>query len=154
MNGPVQLLKRTQKRELGRYAYEERMPDHIARIISEEDGQNTLPGVIPNLAHLLSRDSDVETAYLCTEHAVQVHKLSDEGAHFCGYRNMQMLCLAVGLSGHQNAGELDLRRKLSVPQLQDLIEQAWDSGINAHGRIQTGGIKETRKHVGTSEVGV
>jgi hypothetical protein len=122
-------------------------------MIVEEDDQNTLPGVMPKLALLLSRDSDVETAYLCTEHAVQVHKLPDEGAHFCGYRNMQMLCLAVGLSGHRYTGELDLRRKLSIPQLQDLIEQAWDSGINAHGRVQTGGIKATRKHVGTSEVG-
>lgn len=154
MNGPLQLLKRRQKRELGRHAFEASIPDHIARIIAEEDDQNTLPGVIPKLARLLSRDSDVETAYLCIEHTVQVHKLPDEGAHFCGYRNMQMLCLAIGLSGHQGVGEVDLSRKLSIPQLQDFIERAWSSGINAHGRVQTGGIKGTRKHVGTSEVGI
>jgi hypothetical protein len=129
------------------------MPDHIAHVISEENDQNTLPGVIPQLARLLSRDSGVETAYLCTEHAIQVHNLPDEGAHFCGYRNMQMLCLAVGLSEQREAGEIDLSRKLSIPQLQDLIERAWDSGVNAHGKVQTGGIKGTRKHVGTSEVG-
>ena len=128
------------------------MPNHIARMISQEDDRNTVTGVIPQLAHLLSRDGDVQAAYLCTEHAVQVHKLPDEGAHFCGYRNMQMLCLAIGLSGHEIVGEIDLRQKLSIPQLQDLIEQAWDRGSNAHGRVATGGIKGTRKHVGTSEV--
>lgn len=40
----------------------------------------------------------------------------------------------------------------SVFEIQDLIEKAWDMGYNAHGRIETGGIKDTRKHVGTSEV--
>jgi hypothetical protein len=128
------------------------MPERIANLISNEDDQNTLPGVIPRLGHLLSRDPGVEVAYLCTEHAVQIHKLPGEGAHFCGYRNMQMLCLALGLSGQTTTREIDLRRKLSIPQLQDLVEGAWDRGINAHGWQQTGGIKGTRKHVGTSEV--
>ena len=128
------------------------MPERIANLISNEDDENTLPGVIPRLRHLLSRDPDVGVAYLCTEHAVHIHKLLGEGAHFCGYRNMQMLCLALGLSGRQTAGKVDLRRKLSISQLQDLIEGAWNRGINAHGRKQTGGIKGTRKHVGTSEV--
>ncbi len=144
LNGLPPLLRLTQKRELGRHAFEQRMPDHIARTIALEDDRNAITGVIPLLARLLSRDSDVDTAYLCTEHAVQVHKLPDEGAHFCGYRNLQMLCLAIGLSGYHHIGELDLRRKLSIAQLQDLIERAWDTGINAHGRVQTGGIKGTR----------
>lgn len=128
------------------------MPERITKFIAKEDNQNATFEIIPKLALLLNRSPDVEAAYLCTEHAVQVHKLSDEGAHFCGYRNIQMLCLALGRSGYSKVGDVDLQPKLNIPQLQDLVERAWDQGINAHGRIQTGGIKGTRKHVGTSEV--
>ena len=40
----------------------------------------------------------------------------------------------------------------SIPDIQDLIEDAWDSGFNVQGRNETGGIKGTRKYIGTSEV--
>lgn len=40
----------------------------------------------------------------------------------------------------------------TVFQIQDLIEEAWDKGYNPNGRIETGGIKGTRKHIGTPEV--
>lgn len=43
----------------------------------------------------------------------------------------------------------------SIPtifQIQGLIEAAWDQGINAQGRIETGGIRGTRKYIGTPEV--
>ena len=33
-----------------------------------------------------------------------------------------------------------------------MIEQAWDMGFNSSGRIETGGIKGTRKYIGTPEV--
>lgn len=39
----------------------------------------------------------------------------------------------------------------SVFDLQDLIENAWDQGINSRGRIETGGIRLTRKYIGTPE---
>jgi zinc finger-containing ubiquitin peptidase 1 len=39
----------------------------------------------------------------------------------------------------------------SIFQIQDWIEAAWDLGINAQGRIETGGIKGTRKYIGTPE---
>ena len=39
-----------------------------------------------------------------------------------------------------------------VLQLQNMIEQAWDSGINEVGRLETGGIRGTRKYIGTPEV--
>lgn len=39
----------------------------------------------------------------------------------------------------------------SIFQIQDLIEHAWDMGYNAQGRIETGGIKGTRKYIGTPE---
>lgn len=46
----------------------------------------------------------------------------------------------------------DEKRGPSVLELQDMIERAWDMGFNSHGRIATGGIRGTRKHIGTSEV--
>ncbi len=41
----------------------------------------------------------------------------------------------------------------STLKLQQMIEEAWDQGINPDGRLQTGGITGTRKHIGTQEVG-
>jgi hypothetical protein len=40
----------------------------------------------------------------------------------------------------------------SVLKMQDIIEDAWDKGINQIGRVQTGGIRDTRKYIGTPEV--
>lgn len=40
----------------------------------------------------------------------------------------------------------------SIFEIQECIERAWDMGINAQGRIETGGIKGTRKYIGTPEV--
>ena len=36
--------------------------------------------------------------------------------------------------------------------IQDKIEHAWDLGINSQGRIETGGIRGTRKYIGTPDV--
>jgi hypothetical protein len=113
------------------------MPSRIATLISSESSQNKLTGVVSILANLIEKDHRVEAAYLCDDEAIQVHKFPREGNHFCGYRNIQML-----LAGEQH----------SIPEIQDLIESAWDMGHNSHGRIETGGIKDTRKHIGTSEV--
>jgi len=64
-----------------------------------------------------------------------------------------MLLLSLGSLGtFKMPMGTDLSTKITVPQLQDAIEAAWDAGINSHGRIQTGGIKCMRKHIGTSEV--
>jgi len=40
----------------------------------------------------------------------------------------------------------------SIFQIQDYIETAWDIGINSQGRIETGGIRGTRKYIGTPDV--
>jgi len=42
----------------------------------------------------------------------------------------------------------------SILQLQELIEKAWDLGHNSSGRTETGGIKGTRKFIGTPEVSI
>lgn len=53
---------------------------------------------------------------------------------------------AVSFPGHQHFDGLP-----SVFRIQDLIENAWDKGINAQGRVETGGVKGTRKYIGTPE---
>ena len=40
----------------------------------------------------------------------------------------------------------------TIFEIQELIENAWDMGINAQGRAETGGVKGTRKYIGTPEV--
>ena len=40
----------------------------------------------------------------------------------------------------------------SIFQIQEWIETAWDRGINPQGRLETGGIRGTRKYIGTPEV--
>ncbi len=42
-------------------------------------------------------------------------------------------------------------RMPTIFEIQDFIEAAWDKGINAQGRIETGGVKGTRKYIGTPE---
>lgn len=69
---------------------------------------------------------------------------------FCGYRNIQMMTSYI--IGSQSRGAELFKNKIpSIFRIQDYIEHAWDMGINAHGRQETGGIKGTRKYIGTPE---
>jgi hypothetical protein len=140
-----------QKNQLGPHAFETRMPDRIWNSLCEEDGSTTeLHGVIPILSHLLDEEDDVTKSYLCTLHAAQVFKTRSEGAHFCGYRNIQMLLLALRRLHPEKL--VTLPNHVNIPAIQIAIEKAWDAGHNAHSRLLTGGITSTRKHIGTSEV--
>lgn len=136
-----------QKRELGRHAYEFSAPPHIQKIMSTPDARNAVQGVIPNLALLLHHNNDVVAAYLCTVDAIQISKAKDEGAHFCGYRNIQMILAALDLESHGANAKIP-----TIFDLQIKIENAWKAGFNSHGMTQTGGIRGTRKHIGTQEV--
>lgn len=127
------------------------MPAKVAAlIVAESETSNILSGVIENLTALLEGDDDVEVALLCTPKTRQIHRVEGEGNHFCGYRNMQILLSALPATTPD--GQELLAKKPTIPELQDAIEAAWNAGINAHGKVLTGGIKGTRKHVGTSEV--
>lgn len=127
-------------------------------------------GIIPVLEQLLEQSRSTEFAYLCHPRVQHVTKLKQEGMYgadtvfmtylvltafllggFCGYRNIQMLISHI--IGAQAVGsDLFASRYPSILQIQDLIENAWDLGFNSHGRIETGGIKGTRKYIGTPEV--
>jgi len=159
------------KSELGPHAYEEQMPTWLRRqiergarvtvvnqisptgqMIRVEQVANETPGMVSVLAQLCEQDPALSKAFLCHPGVKHVVKQAREGG-FCGYRNIQMVVShiqAAKYAGHEHfPGRLP-----SILELQQLIEQAWDQGINAVGRIETGGIRGTRKYIGTPEVGI
>ncbi|KAF3046170.1 hypothetical protein E8E11_004006 [Didymella keratinophila] len=165
---PPNKSARLGKSELGPYAYEDRMPrwlhDQLAagpkttvvnrigrdgRLIKQERVQNETAGVIPILAQLSALDRTVKEAYYCHPSTLHVGKTPKEGS-FCGYRNIQMLISYIQGAKAQGQEEFSGRMP-GILKLQELIERAWDKGINHIGRIQTGGIKDTRKYIGTPE---
>ncbi|KAK4193086.1 peptidase family C78-domain-containing protein [Podospora australis] len=140
--------KRLGRAHLGRYAHEDRMPEWLASMLKHH-GQVRSKGVIPVIAQLLEQSPSTEYAYLCHPSVQHISKLKSEGG-FCGYRNIQMLCsylIYTKSAGSERLGD-DIP---SIFEIQDFIESAWDQGIQASGRIETGGIKGTRKYIGTPE---
>jgi hypothetical protein len=113
--------------------------------ISNETSETLL--VVARLCHL---DLEVDRTIFCHPGVVHVSKMSREGS-FCGYRNIQMMISYIQSS--QTAGHDCFQGRLpSVLELQDVIEDAWDKGINTTSRLETGGIRGTRKYIGTPEV--
>lgn len=70
---------------------------------------------------------------------------------FCGYRNIQMLS-SYAISARIPGSQHFLGKIPSIFELQDAIEKAWKQGIRPEGLTETGGIKGTRKFIGTPEV--
>ncbi|RAH48341.1 C78 family peptidase [Aspergillus brunneoviolaceus CBS 621.78] len=161
-------IKRLGRSELGPHANEKRMPAWLRRVLEKgpkpiltntlssngalrkaETFENELTDVISVLARLCDRDKSVQRAFFCSSMVHQISKIPREGG-FCGYRNIQMLITYIKnarLLGYECfSGELP-----TILQLQDMIENAWDKGFNSVGRIETGGIRGTRKYIGTPE---
>ena len=112
--------------------------------------ENEVSGIVPVLARLSGASDRVEKAYYCHPSVQHIFKQENEGG-FCGYRNIQMVISYVQgakINGYNRFGH-------DVPdilQLQDMIEAAWDRGISEHAKQDTGGIRGTRKWIGTPEV--
>ncbi|KAI9850466.1 MAG: hypothetical protein M1838_005604 [Thelocarpon superellum] len=163
------LRHRLGKAELGPYAYEKQMPGWLRKQIEAGaaittlnriggDGKlvrvttisNETSDLIKVLVPLCQQDPSVEWAYLSHPSVRHVGKMSREGG-FCGYRNIQMMLSYIqgtrGTGHHHFPGGTP-----NILHLQNLIEQAWDLGFNSIGRLETGGIRGTRKYIGTSEV--
>ncbi|KAH8908777.1 DUF1671-domain-containing protein [Coniochaeta sp. PMI_546] len=140
--------KRLGRSHLGKYAHEDRMPDWLINLL-QKHGQVDQGGVIPVLEQLLQQSSSTKYAYLCHSCVHHVSRLKREGG-FCGYRTIQMMTsfvIGAKFQGHQH-----FKKKIpSVFRIQDWIEEAWDAGINSQGRAETGGIRMTRKYIGTLE---
>jgi hypothetical protein len=119
-------------------------------LVRHEEAENETVGVIPALARLCDQDKSIKRAFLCSPKVRQIFKMPMEGG-FCGYRNIQMLVNYIQQTqspGHEHFPGTTP----TILKLQDMIEQAWDMGFNSVGRVETGGIRGTRKYIGTPEV--
>ncbi|KAL5614193.1 hypothetical protein BROUX41_000032 [Berkeleyomyces rouxiae] len=134
--------------ELGLFAYEKRMPSWLQSLL-ERRGTVALPGMIPALSWHLNHSKNTGFAYLAHAGVQQVFKLRREG-HFCGYRNIQTMTSFI-IATECLGNETLKGRFPTIFEIQELVERAWDAGINSHGRAETGGIRGTRKYIGTSE---
>ena len=120
------------------------------RLLRTDSIANEIQGIIPVIAQLCEQDPAVSRAYLCHSEVTHVVKLAKEGG-FCGYRNIQMIISYI--RDARSEGYRHFQGRLpSIIQIQDMIECAWDRGFNSLGRIETGGIRGTRKYIGTPEV--
>ncbi|KAI0977322.1 peptidase family C78-domain-containing protein [Xylaria arbuscula] len=142
------IKKRLGISELGKHAYENQMPDSLVAMLRKRK-YTSAEGIIPVLAKLLEQNPSTKQAYLCHPAVQHISKLRGEGG-FCGYRNIQMLSSYI-VGAHVEGAEVLGDRIPSIFRIQDYIENAWDLGINASGRIETGGVKGTRKYIGTPE---
>nr|POE65303.1 zinc finger with ufm1-specific peptidase domain protein [Quercus suber] len=154
------------KRELGPYAFEQTMPDHVRRHLLDDarpqvltrirnDGRlerftiipNQTPSLIPVLADLCARVSTTAVTYFCDPSVRHIMKIQCEG-NFCGYWNIQVLLtyLRRHHDGLRGLGDMP-----SVLHIQDAIEQAWANDICAYGKVETGGVRGSRKWIGTHE---
>ncbi|KAJ5792179.1 uncharacterized protein N7503_008157 [Penicillium pulvis] len=160
--------KRLGRAELGPHAHEKKMPSWLKKMLekggsSSKQTQITADGkltrrttvdnetdhLIPVISQLCEQDSSVQRAFLCSPKVRHVCKMSREGG-FCGYRNIQMLVSYLKKS--QSPGHEHFANGVpSILELQDKIELAWDMGFNSTGRTETGGIRGTRKFIGTPE---
>ncbi|KAI0129269.1 DUF1671-domain-containing protein [Hypoxylon sp. NC0597] len=139
------------KDELGAHHNEDRMPDWLYNRLKKH-GFRSSRDTIPVIAQLLEKGTKTQYAYLCDPATQHISKLSREGG-FCGYRNIQMLVSYIINSGAPGAAIF----KSTIPdifEIQDLIEKAWDAGINPSARKQVGVLRRTRKYIGTAEAQV
>ncbi|VUC21862.1 unnamed protein product [Clonostachys rosea] len=135
--------------DLGRHHNESHMPEWLVSILERNEGV-CKEGIVPVVQQLLDQCDTTEYAYVCSPCVTHISKTRREGS-FCGYRNIQMLTSWIIASGAQGSNMFGPKFP-SIFQIQDLIENAWDNGFNAQGRVETGGIRGTRKYIGTSEV--
>ncbi|KAI2608337.1 DUF1671-domain-containing protein [Hypoxylon fragiforme] len=141
-------VKRLGKGDLGRYHREEKMPAWLTDLLTRRTFKSS-EGIIPVLSKILQQNPRTHYAYLCHPAVQHISKLRREGS-FCGYRNIQMVISYIVGSGA--TGSVAFENKIpSIFRIQDLIEEAWDQGINPKGRIETGGVRGTRKYIGTPE---
>ena len=129
------------------------MPDSLLTLLSSREQAAVeigSPAPVCLIADLSLRDAKTVETCVCNTNVLHISKHRKEGNHFCGYRNIQMQALYV-IRTFTSVPET-LTMAPSILDIQNEIEQAWSHGINSNGRLQTGGIKKSRKHVGTQEV--
>ncbi|CZT21729.1 uncharacterized protein RCC_07594 [Ramularia collo-cygni] len=161
---PLRASGRLGKYELGPYAFEDAMPNEVRRdlmagseplfvnqigrdgkVLRQKVFPNQTAGIIPVLADLCARQCNTTAAYLCHPSTQHIYKVRCNG-NFCGYWNIQVLLSWLQAVTPEGPQEIP-----NVLQIQAYIHQAWDRGLCPHGEIETGGIRNTRKWIGTLE---
>lgn len=161
--------QRLGKKELGPYAFETQMPGwmlkklrdgpkvsktrRLARnggLVTHESVDGQVNGVMPVLRQLIDLDPTVYKAYFCHPSVTQIGKRQWESG-FCGYHNTQMAISYIQNSKHA-AHTLFPSYVPGMLDIQDWIETAWEEGINEHAKNEFGGLRGTRKWIGTLEV--
>lgn len=160
--------KRLGKSELGPFAYEKRMPPFIENLLRKNVGdrieemtigdmelrysalENETPLLVPKLQLLSRADATVLKSVFCSPVVNHVSKLTREGG-FCGYRNTQMIISYLRACPTEVISKEFRGRLPTIFELQDEIESAWAAGHQSIGRIETGGIRNTRKYIGATE---
>lgn len=120
------------------------------RLVRESYIENQVSGLVPLLAQLSAMDRSVESAYFCHPSVQHCFK-RERHSGFCGYHNIQTQMSYIQgarAQGHERLGD----KIPGVLKIQDMIENAWDKGFHSLGYQQTGGVKNTRKWIGTPEV--
>ena len=131
------------------------MPRSLSTLLSSPEqaaAEEASPATIPLLKLLSVADPCVKSVQFCDPSVKHVSKIQAEGKNFCGYRNVQM---QFSYLSNFTLSVLEPMDSIpSISKVQELIEDAWDKGINPEGRIQTGGVRGTRKHIGTQEASI
>ncbi|KAJ0277701.1 hypothetical protein CBS470a_010143 [Colletotrichum nupharicola] len=131
--GVLTYADRYQKAELGKYAHEQTMPDWLVSLL-HKGGEVTSDG-----------------SYIFQ--AVMDRRLSFRGDQRSRTASSAEQMMVSYINGANAYGRDQFRGRLpTIFEIQEYIENAWDMGINAQGRVETGGIKGTRKYIGTPEV--
>jgi len=152
-------------RELGPHAFEKTMPRDVRqrlvndalprevtklgrnnRLFQETVVENETAHIIPVLARLCAADETNRTSYFCHPSVKHIRKICCDG-NFCGYWSIQMLLTFL----QYTRSPPHLRRLPNVLQMQDTIELAWNNNICSYSKTETGGIRGTRKWIGTAE---
>lgn len=152
------------KRELGPHAYEKSMPSGVrkALIYGAEaqftqrigsDGKLYTHRSVPNetcglpraIADLCALEANTAATYLCHPSTKHVYKIECDG-NFCGFWSSQVVLTYI-----QHVDREGPQSMPHVIEMQSIIEDAWKNGICAYDKVQTGGILNTRKWIGTTE---
>ncbi|KAL7276514.1 hypothetical protein RUND412_000505 [Rhizina undulata] len=159
-----------QKSDLGPYANEQQMPQWLRHELEKGPKtsfrtridpvtgeayktvvvSNETSDLIPVLELLCEKDPTVAQVWFCHPGVKHVGKQIRGEGGFCGYRNIQMMISYVQAAFPRGSHPFEGRIP-TIIKLQDLIEEGWDQGINPSARVETGGVKGTRKYIGTSE---
>ncbi|KAI1410982.1 DUF1671-domain-containing protein [Hypoxylon sp. FL1857] len=143
--------KKLGRKDLGAHHREDRMPDWLYEKLKRE-GFVSSSDTIPVISQLFQLSPTTQYAYFCSPATQRISKLKNEGG-FCGYRNIQMLVSYIINTNSPGAAAFGSNIP-DIFQIQDLIEDGWESGINRAARDMVGVLRRTRKYIGTAEAQV